>query len=278
MGISSPGLDLRGPYYNDTGFSDVDAAYGINGSSQNDWTVKNSKINGFASDGIHAGSTHGITIINNRISHNADSGIALFSGGSGSLVEGNEIVYNGQDGIDTNHHDTIIRYNLLSHNGWRPDRGSDKSGINMNGGTNVKIYGNEATYNGKFGIDIGMGPGPIPISNVEIYDNTVNHNGIYGVRFSGSDGDPTDIEVRFHHNEATIGTNGSGCWNLPHDGVLAFDNTCGFDYDPPDFDCPDHKIRCDRNLSRGGLRMAPVSSTAGDLMMLSILFRPLRAA
>ena len=164
-----PAADLSGIHISNPGL-------GVNGTTASNVIVRNSVIQGPATDGIYpdVGSS-GIVLENNLVSGALKDGIFL-AGTTASTVVGNTAINNGTNGIFLGEvsSSNMVSNNVVSGNGFNPITASippvgNGIGIAADSSMNT-IQGNTISNNAAFGID------NLGTSN-QILNNTASSNG-----------------------------------------------------------------------------------------------------
>jgi hypothetical protein len=216
------------------------AFYGNPGELTSGWVVENCEIDNSTNVGIKLGSNW--IVRNNNIHHNARLGLG--SGGSNSLVEGNEIAYNWLPGVTdpvveaggskfSRTTGLILRNNYAHHNRgpalWL-DIDNDNfliegNRIEDNGGTAIEIeisYGGvirnnviRGSGNANWGFGSAIGIEASGGRGLEIYGNSIDMTGGNGIilmqqnRGSGNQGAWLTQNVSVHDNMVTYGGTGA---------------------------------------------------------------------
>lgn len=208
------------------------------------WIIENNTVRLNHGLGIRAG--HGARIVNNKVIRNGQMGIGS-SGGSNTLIEGNEIAYNNFAGYsdgweaggtkfsntiglvvrdnhvhhndgpglwtDINNYDTLYEENLVEHN--------EETGIFHEISYDAIIRNNVIRSNGvrsgedSYAYVFGAGILIYSSSNVEVYGNEVldNWNGITALQHDRGTGDRGRWEIRnvhVHDNTIRMGYHPNG--------------------------------------------------------------------
>lgn len=211
----------------------------VQGTNTSGWTVQDCEIR--LNHGIGLRTGNGMRVLRNRVHHNGELGMG--GGGTGVLVEGNEIAWNNYAGFDpaweaggskfVRTRDLVVRNNWVHHNhghGLWTDidniatlyegnrlEDNDYSGIFHEISYAATIRGNTARRNGFGGAQWVDGAGILVSSSrdVEVYGNTVsgNRNGItalQGDRGSGAYGTHDLANLYVHDNVVELGTGTQG--------------------------------------------------------------------
>lgn len=159
-------------------------ADGIDSSDASNVLIEDCEIKKWGSRGIATGAAPiNWRIRANYVHENFDEGIFLWRGGYDNFVEGNHVISNQYNGIDTNCTRTIIRGNVVRGNGAAEGVG-DMDGIMVKGITSydlayVIVEGNEVYSNFYHGISVNGADSNV--QGVIIRGNTVALNGQGGI-------------------------------------------------------------------------------------------------
>jgi parallel beta-helix repeat protein len=184
----------------------------------------------FEAGGTKFVQTNGLILRNNYVHDNLGGALWLDLNNINTLIEGNRVVNNSNDGISSEvSYSAIIRNNTVTGNGWHDPQGRYtylwNAGITVHASPNVEIYGN--TVSGNFAgitavqqnrtIEAAL-YGPHLVQNLYVHDNVVTQtnapSGIYQVSWAaGIAQDIGDNRVftswnnRFVNNTYYLGSN-----------------------------------------------------------------------
>jgi parallel beta-helix repeat protein len=169
--------------------------------------------------GIKFGATANLVIRGNNVHHNFAKGIWVDHCNPTSVIEGNTVAANSDQGIFAEiSYNVIIRNNISEDNGLS-GRASwlTRAGIQVTNSPNVEIYGNIVRDNANgitaiqsSGGAVTSGPyGPLRVENLNVHDNTVHMRvGKTGlVQNTGETQVYTIWNNRFHRNTYYLGAN-----------------------------------------------------------------------
>jgi parallel beta-helix repeat protein len=171
---------------------------------------------GWEAGGTKFVKTRGLVVRNNYVHHNWGPGLWNDIDNINTLVEGNRVVGNADQGIFHEiSYDAVIRNNVVQGNGFDRSSWLWGAGIMVAASPNVEVYGNSVSgnFNGIAAVQQNRGSGAYGthlVQNLNVHDNTVDVS--KGGR-SGIAQDIGDTSVftswnnRFVHNTYSLGAN-----------------------------------------------------------------------
>jgi parallel beta-helix repeat protein len=171
---------------------------------------------GWEAGGTKFVKTRGLVVRNNYVHHNWGPGLWTDIDNINTLIEGNRVIANANQGIFHEiSYAAVIRNNTAQGNGFDRCCWLMGAGILVAASPNVEIYGNTVSgnFNGIGAIQQNRGSGaygPHLVQNLHVHDNTVNvaAGGRSGVaRDYGDNSIFTSWNNRFVHNTYSLGTN-----------------------------------------------------------------------
>jgi parallel beta-helix repeat protein len=142
----------------------------------------------FEAGGTKFTNTNRLTVRNNYVHDNLGGALWLDSGNINTLIEGNRVVNNTNDGIASEiSYSAVIRNNTVTGNGWHDPLNRYSylwnAGIAVHSSPNVEIYGNTVSdnYAGIVAVqqNRSIDPpiyGPHLVQNLYVHDNTVTQS------------------------------------------------------------------------------------------------------